>query len=458
MRTGILVASVIICVGVMSYPASVHAKWNKDCPYWIDNWGPEYGMDLLRCPKGKLRNARNKDIDAARKSAAEKLNIEKPKQSARAVYVHLCAMNIDNYMEYKPIEKPRDFKSGMAITCMRHADVLDRAKLTKELNHRFKSSDAKTILRRVGDSVNKVRAEVTKWFPKKKWARDWQVFYEGPMEVRQLHYKQRAQYAKEFAAIASFHKGILEDEIDGCDKTLTGHLSNYLRGTRGPLETIAKKMGDEVGYALTEALAKCYFYQDELHRTKGLMKTISKYMRRVSLPEKIYYRQAMDMAADRPHAEKKPHLVGKKYTGYKASDLRQPERPWNKMEEAWKRAVRDMLRAKRFEPSGVVAKVSKNKITFKKVKKHYIDQDCKETSKIDRITYDGRIIYRQKCVTTKTWSKMEQPKPIEVFETRGVKRGDYITTLANEDKYIVYTVAKNNKDKTPLKQLAGLSL
>jgi hypothetical protein len=108
-----------------------------------------------------------------------------------------------------------------------------------------------------------------------------------------------------------------------------------------------------------------------------------------------------------------------------------------------------------------VAKVSAadKQIEFKQFERTVIKRECRETNKIDRIDWDGRIVYRVICVETGREKVMTQPPPTVVTDVTGVTAGKFVRVVRISGKdSAVSLVADGQDENANIRRMAGFEL
>jgi hypothetical protein len=433
-------------------PAEAYAE---DCPTYetISDEKLEPLITLMRCPNTTPRSSNNpiNEIGSARawlRGGLDSSLVETPNQLLRAVYVHLCARQLRE--EHKPYP-------AMAIGCTWNADRLDQNGLAKELAAR-PASQRSTLSKQAAADVREVRERVLAAFPKTKAAREWEIFYDLPTRVRSEAIARRNANAKAYQSLVDFDAAIQSGKFEGCAAPLRANLTTYLSGAK-TMAAIESRITDPLGFALAEALARCHYYNEEPLQAGALLVFIEKARRQVTVAEQIYFAQLDALAVDAEKAEKFPNLVGTKYSSVHPTDLR-PKEPWStELDKKWLYSQSDLRRFQTRE--GRVAKLDKSKqgtvIHFQKERVPVVDVRCKETDRIDTITPEGKIKYREVCTRTPKGHTWSIPEPITVSEASGVKAGHFVRIGIDGDRGAVLTSA-DSPEPTRVVRVADIVL
>lgn len=371
-------------------------------------------------------------------------------QLPRAAYVHLCARQM--------AAEDGKLYPAMAIGCAWHADRLDLKALAKELEAR-PASQRGVMAKQFAADVTAVRQRALAAFPRASSAREWEVFYELPMKIRAAVVARRSTHAKAYQRLVAFETAIEGGKFEGCAAPLRDSLATYLRGAK-TLPAIRERITDPLGYALADALARCHYYNERELKAGAVLAFLDKARRQTTLAEQVRFAQIDALAGDAEKAKKFPNLVGSKYSSVDPTDLR-PVEPWGtKLDLKWRAQKYELLRFQTSE--GRVARLEKKAkgttIHFKKERVPVVDVRCRETNRIDSITSDGKIIYREECTRTPKGHTWDSPSPVTVDEANGVSPGRFVRLGVDGDHGVVLTSTDSPNDSSGANRIADVVL
>lgn len=411
-------------------------------------------VTLIRCPDSTVSSSGDPAgaYGHARSWIRSQLDtgLDEPAQLLRASYVHLCA---------REMKEDPHFYPAMAIGCAWHADRVDKAGLTTELQAR-PASVRSTITNQIAQDIRTVHERALARFPKTSAAREWAVFYELPTRVRNESLARRKANAKTYQRLAAFEAAIQAGSFEGCVAPLREQLTAHLRGMK-TLAAISERITDPVGYALAEALARCHYYSENEPKAGALLVLLEKARRQVSLAEQVHYAQLDILAVDVEKAEKFPNLVGAKYSSVKPGDLR-PISPWmpNKLDEKWQFQKSELMRFQTRE--GRVAKIEPTAkgavIQFQKERVPLVDVKCHETHRIDKIDREGKITYREECTSTPKGMVWSSPPSATVDEAKGLTAGRYVRVGLPGDTGVILNVTESGAETARVYRVADVVL
>src|SRR5262249_51640048 len=148
-----------------------------------------------------------------------------------------------------------------------------------------------------------------------------------------------------------------------------------------------------------------------------------------------------------------------KYSSVRPTDLL-PKSPWaTELDKKW---LYNKGELRRFETrEGRVAKLDKTAqgtvIRFQKERVPVVDVRCKETGRIDTITPEGKIKYREVCTSTPKGYTWSIPEPVTVSEANGVKPGRFVRLAIDGDRGAVLTSA-DGPEATRIERVADIVL
>ncbi len=392
-----------------------------DCPRSFDYRNlPEGLYELVRCPSLDDISLDRETGKKWREAFWQQLLHSEPKELDRAISVRICALSL----------RDRSLSDPNLLTCLWHADVLDKQKLEAELASR--PGDIPRVLRRADADRALIASAAEKELPKESFTREYEIFHTLPTQVKEAHERRRVEdQGKELqAAVAAFEAGWRQGEVAGCEQALEPVMRKHLAGVKGPYTDVAARLGDELGYPLTTALAKCYFLSNREADAAVLLAALGTQTRRVTLGEKIYWAQVEALAQDEEGLKKMPHLKGKKFSAYtKELPWRGP--PEDEASEGWWRTARD-LREKVSRTSGVVARVvsGDKRIEFKKTQRRVPVDKCRETNKVEYIDANGRVFYQLICTPNGYKTETSKTSPVTVSDVAAISPGNYVRALS----------------------------
>ena len=447
-------ASPAAATPVESSPAVVSNS--EDCEKYpsISDEKLEPLVALMRCPNSTP--ASNSDTigeygraRAWLRGGLDNSLVDPPNHLLRAVYVHLCARQLR--------EDNRPFPA-MAIGCAWQADRVDLAGLDKELASR-PAAHRSTIARQAAADIRTVRERALAAFPKAKAAREWEIFYDLPTRVRNQALARRSSNQAVFQRLVAFETAVQAGKLDGCVPALRDTLTTYLHGAK-TLPAITERITDPVGYALADALARCHYYNENGLKAGALLTLLAKARRQVTVAEQINFAQIDALAGDAEKAEKFPNLVGTKYSSVHPTDLR-PASPWSTpLEDKWQQHKGELVRFQTRD--GRVARLDKAKggtmIYLQKERVPLVDVRCHETNRIDSITREGKIVYREVCTSTPKGMTWSSPSPVTVDDARGITPGRFVRIATDGDRGVVLSSASGPEETAQINRIADLVL
>jgi hypothetical protein len=406
---------------------------------------------LMRCPDSKVGGEEATAYGEMRSWIRSQLDtgLYEAPPLLRVAYADMCAREL--------VVDDRPYPAA-AIGCAWQVDRIDLAKANAAL---AALPDGGKLREQLAKDIKTVHARVEQYFPKGKAAREWEVFYEIPSRVLKEANARRAANASAYAKIAAFDAGLANGKFEGCADPLRKALASHLKGP-ATQAALVERLTDPVGYALADALARCHYYSEDELKAGVIVQLLSRARRQVSIAEQIYFAQIDALAIDEPKARKFPNLGGSKYSKMVPSDLRpiQPYTP-TEMEKNWYSKQYELAnqlgvvdgRVERLVPGkgGVT-------IYFKKERVPLVQYKCHETDKIDTITDEGKIKYREVCTTKPmgmTWSRQE---PVTVDEATGVTPGRYVHLEQDGGKTVVGSATDGPSEDARVFRLADVVL
>jgi hypothetical protein len=411
---------------------------------------------LMRCSDSKITSGSGGGGGAAEYGAARSwirsqldTGLNEPSPLLRVAYADMCARELlDDEHPYP----------AAAIGCAWQTDRIDAAATKAALAAR---RDGDAIAKRLAADIKTVHELVEKAYPKATNAREWEVFYNLPSRVLKDARARRTANAAAYQRIAAFDAAIQTGKFEGCAAPLRETLAAHLKGATTK-DALIEKLADPVGYALADALARCHYYSENELKAGVILSLLSHSRRQVSIAEEIYFAEIDALAADEPKARKFPNLVGSKYSRVSPSDLR-PIEPYapTELERNWFSKQYSLAndlggadgRVERLVPSS-------NGVTlhFKKERVPVVDVRCHETDKIDTITDEGKIKYREVCTYTPKGMTWSQPQPITVDEATGVTAGRFVRIAQDAGKSVIASAADGPNEDARITRLADVVL
>ena len=358
----------------------------------------------------------------------------------RALYVNMCRRELALSSQHYP---------SMALNCLYRAHMLDLKKLEAEVT-KLPPADQKVVLAQSRGDVAELERVVAADFPKADNAREWEIFHDVPLRLRDEQRAREKDHAPAYAAMKKFLADAAKGEFKACEGPLKQELESYVGRADRTLPAAVERMSDPLGYALAESLARCYYYNERLEKASALLATLEQARRRVTLAEQIYYAQIDALETDAPGAEKFPNLVGKKYSSVRVGDVSGFNAYPDKLEEVWRRDRRTYAEPNVSE--GRIAKIEKAAdggatVRFVKEKLPDMDLDCRETNEIERIDSDGKLVYRQDCTSRQKGWYWSAPSPVKVDDARGLAPGRFVRIAVRQDKGGVLACTQESGEK-----------
>ncbi len=421
------------------------------CPRQVSLDGPNDWFQLLRCPaetayRYNSSSGKERSLNVVRSYMRRDLNDPDHDELLRASYVWMCAEQLKLGKKDYPLR---------TLGCAWHADALDWDRLRSEIVG-ISPAERSKVETSGRNAAEYVRQRADAAYP--EGSRDRALFYDLPTKVLAEYTAFQQTWEAPLNTIRRFRKAVLAGDTARCAPPLQARLAEHMEGTRGHLKALRARLVEGVGLQLVEALAQCHYFNDREVKAAALMTSIARLSAPADYPTRLYLAQRLAIQADRDKARKMPHLVGKTLTTARLDDLRPPEVPLPKVFRQWQRQQRGITRRGR-RVQGVVSAIKRtrtgHRLSFKKSKVPRVDEKCRETRTIERISSDGTIIYRLKCRVVRRWTEMVGPPPLEVDDVTGVKLGNYVEIIVpREGPGTVYLAAKSAKENARVYRLA----
>ncbi|MBI5548562.1 MAG: hypothetical protein HY901_32160 [Deltaproteobacteria bacterium] len=249
--------------------------------------------------------------------------------------------------------------------------------------------------------------------------------------------------------------------LQGCSEPMRKSLAAYLKGQQPKtLDDVTRLANDEVGYMLTSALVVCYAYEErflEAAETYNLMKT----SRVERGPRTSAYYQAMSKLNE-VLADQERFPLDPRWFYAPVPDVGGDREAWTY--QAYEKTFNQISfgnsegKVKDAKPQGTGVL-----LTFQTATWNEPVYDCKETNRIDRITADGQVVYRQICnpAGTKKVSQTPQPALLPKEMAESIKKGMMVklTTNQNKQPHFGFPVAVfQDQDQKQLVSSYGMSV
>ncbi len=415
--------------------------------------GTVAAFDLLRCEASYGWSRGKEDaLATARAKIRAILNAgdDAPAQLTRAIYCHLCSLQLAEQRKHYP---------GMAITCFWHLGQLDDAKLADEIRA-ISPSDQATVKAHVAAARKTITEKTLAAFPREQAPREWEVFYELPSRILKEYRVRASANAAAVQVLAEFNQKLRAGESAGCSGPLRQRLHDHMKGHGSSLAEATARMTDPLGYALTETLAKCHFYNQQELRAGALLSFIDSRRRLVRLAEQIWYTQVDELSKDREKADKYPQLVGRKLSSVEPQELGTPEVLDDSAEANWRSKVRELRTFSTQE--GTVQTVERTRdraiVRFKKEKVPLVEETCRETNRIDRIDRDGKVVYRQDCMRAIKGTTLSSPEPaaLALDDAAAIVPGSHLKVARRDGDVAVLLSGPSSDTSARLSRIADV--
>jgi hypothetical protein len=296
----------------------------------------------------------------------------------------------------------------------------------------------------------------------KRYPRMKAVYRDSAVQARKRYADRRKKYAGAYRILDPITERLFEDPTgtppSDCEKQLLGLREQLAKELKpGSAEEVQDlRVGNPLGYQITEALAYCYMGLGKMAKAELEAEALRKGNRRISLAEEIAFSRIDAMNAVEQELKTEGKIIQAIPNYHKGSygvplpgSVRHSPRYFELLssrgrfenigEDVRKPAV---IKAKKPGKEGV-------QLVFKKFKytRKYRDIKCKETNKVDRydISYnlDGstsmKPVYRQNCwevgpVKTQVIVYQEKPVVINPDDAKLLKAGSQVIVLSNTKK------------------------
>ena len=400
-------------------------------------------FDLLRCPTATVRKT-GSELDAirtVRTRLLEDLNVDMPDELTRVVFVHACALGAVADARNAPT----------TLGCLWHAEHINEERLMQEVVHLKK--DQKTTLFTQWEVDRAILQKVAdEMFPAAEAQRDRYLFYQLIGDIITEHVQFQMGHATEYKAIADLELQVRQGQVQGCVAPLRQLLKEHLATVGRTRTDVRTGLTDELGYALSNALAKCYYHLNDLPRAAAIVREIRGQGAPRTFAEKLYLRQIAALELDEQKAKGSVTPDPKRLSSVKPFNFPPPVISHDEHVRQWETVAAGLPRVPKVI-RGVISRLTPaaggTRVSFQEAQIPEDKVDCHKTKHIDRIAPDGHLVYREECRITRH-TVAARPDPITVPETLAVEEGMYLEALSSDDTTAIGIVSKSIAETAPL--------
>jgi hypothetical protein len=301
--------------------------------------------------------------------------------------------------------------------------------------------DVETLVYRYEQAVEWMAGESEKWAAKSDLnPREREIFYDVPHAVLTDYLEHRARYHDIYNFVSGFRATFAYQPFGAqvppdCDETLTQARAAYLGRSEPSKDNAWELMTEDLGYWITENMVLCHIGLKDYAGALAEAEILKAERREVAVFEKIYSAVAAEIVKDRKMeakvkgnlAEAKGLVMPYKPTSCDLDCLTRPAKMFASGRPDWEAQIQALYPHVRVVRGVVEAIKDHGKmatIRWEGKEVSWESWNCYDTSVVDHVTPDGRVVYRQQCfkdvgVTTERPPDVKLP----IAEVEGMKKG-----------------------------------